>query len=78
MPTLEKELKTYETNKATLLASSEGKFVLIHGDQVLGIFAAEEDAVGAGYEKVGLNSSFLVKQIVAIEPTMYLYPRFCS
>ena len=34
---LETELKTYEANKQKLLLD-EGKFVLVHGDQILGVY----------------------------------------
>ena len=67
---LEKELDTYK-NKLTELASSEGKFVLIHGDQVAGIFDTYADAIKEGYEKFGLDP-FLVKQIQAVERIQFV------
>ena len=66
---LEHELKTYEQKLSDLLAH-QGKFVLIHDDEVAGIFGAYEDAIRAGYEKYGL-SPFLVKQILAVERVQY-------
>ena len=66
---LEHELKTYEQRLPDLRAH-EGKFVLIHDDEVVGIFVAYEDAIRAGYEKYGL-SPFLVKQIHAVERVQY-------
>lgn len=62
---LEKELCTYAAQLPELLAE-EGRFVLISGAQVIGTFAAYEDALAAGYEKCGLRP-FLVKQISAVE-----------
>ncbi len=56
---LEKELKTYEAN-AEKWTENNGKFVLIHGDDVVDFFAAYEDAIKAGYQKFGLDP-FLVK-----------------
>ena len=58
---LEKELETYKA-KLPSLCESEGKWVLIHGTEIKGIFAAYEDALAEGYKAFGLNP-FLVKQI---------------
>jgi len=66
---LETELKTYEANKQKLLLD-EGKFVLIHGNQILGIYETYEDALKVGYEKCKLEP-FLVKQIQALEQVHY-------
>ncbi len=67
MPTLlDSELSTYEKHKSELVASSEGKFVLIHADQVMGVFDSKMDAIAQGYKLFG-NSPFLVKQILKIE-----------
>lgn len=35
---LEREAKTYEEKKTELLANSAGKYVVIHGDQVAGVW----------------------------------------
>jgi hypothetical protein len=67
---LEKELETYK-KKLSELEASEGKFVLIHGDEVVGIFAAYEDALREGYEKFNLTP-FLVKKIQAVEQVQYV------
>ena len=63
---LKKELETYERKKPDLLAQA-GKFALIKGDEVLGVYESYADALKIGYEKCGL-SPFLVKKIQAIEP----------
>ena len=60
---LEKELRTYAEKLPELLAE-QGRFVLISGADVLGTFAAYEDALAAGYEKCGVRP-FLVKRISA-------------
>jgi len=64
-PLLEKELETYK-NKLPELKQHEGKFVLIHGDQVIDTFATYEDAIKEGYKQFKLEP-FLVKQIHSIE-----------
>ncbi len=63
---LSKELETYEANLERLLAAHEGQFVLVHGDQVLGTFDSQMDAVTSGYRQLG-NVPFLVKQLVKDE-----------
>jgi len=63
---LDVEIKTYEQQRDKLLGTSEGKFVLIRGNQVVGIYDSKMDAISAGYQQFG-NVPFLVKQIVKIE-----------
>ncbi len=43
-----------------------GKFVLIHGADVLAADETKHDAIAAGYETFG-NVPFLVKQVVPME-----------
>lgn len=62
---LEKELETYR-RELTRLASDEGKWVLIKGDEVIEIFETYEDALKIGYQRFGLEP-FMVKQIQTIE-----------
>ncbi|HVW76208.1 MAG TPA: hypothetical protein VHB45_01255 [Alloacidobacterium sp.] len=64
--TLEKELATYQ-EKLPELKQHEGKFVLIHGNEVVDFFSTYDDAIKAGYQKFNL-APFLVKQIQTIEP----------
>jgi hypothetical protein len=65
MAALEREIKTYK-EKLPELQASEGKFVLISGDSVSGVFDSYQDALAAGYERFGMNP-FLVKQISTVE-----------
>ena len=66
---LETELKTYQAQKQTLLRD-EGKYVVIHGSEILGVYATYEDALKIGYEKCKLEP-FLVKKIEAVEQAHY-------
>lgn len=66
---LELEIQTYEKNRNKLIASSEGKYVLIHKDEILGVFETQNDAIIQGYNELG-NIPFLVKQILTIESTL--------
>ena len=68
--TLEKELETYK-NKFPELKDNEGKFVLIHGEDVVNVFSTYEDALKQGYQKFGLTP-FLVKQIQTIEQVQFI------
>ncbi len=63
---LDSELETYERHKEELLGSAEGKFVLIRGEEIAGVYETKADAIAQGYRKYG-NVPFLVKQILKIE-----------
>lgn len=62
---LERELATYKA-KLQELKEQAGKYVLIHGDDVIDTFSAYDDALKDGYDKFGLEP-FLVKKIEAVE-----------
>jgi len=66
MAKLDAELKTYEDHRDELLGTAEGKFILIHGAEVVGVFDAESDAIREGYERFG-NVPFLVKRVERVE-----------
>ncbi|HYL74164.1 MAG TPA: hypothetical protein VEU96_08155 [Bryobacteraceae bacterium] len=67
---LEREFETYKTKLPELIAD-EGKFVLIHGDQVVDIYGTYEDAIKAGYQKFQLEP-FLVQKIEVIEQVQFV------
>ena len=67
---LEKELATYR-QKLPELKGNEGKFVLIHGEDVVDTFTAYEDAIKEGYARFKLEP-FLVKQIHAVEQVQFV------
>jgi hypothetical protein len=67
---LEKELATYR-RKLPELRSSEGRFVLIHGDDVVDTYSGYDDAIKEGYGKFGLEP-FLVKQIQTVEQVQFV------
>ena len=70
---LERELQTYERELLKLLAH-EGKYALIHGDDVIGIFDTFAEALTVGYGRFGLDS-FMAQPIEA-EPVDVLTPDF--
>ena len=68
---LEKELETYR-QKLPELKDQEGRFVLIHDQQVDGTYTSYEDAITEGYAKFGLAIPFLVKRIQAVEQSLFI------
>lgn len=68
---LERELATFRSKLQELKAEHEGKFVLVHGDEVVDAFNSYEDALKAGYDRFGL-APFLVKQVHAIEQAQFV------
>lgn len=67
---LEKELETYNNHLAEWTADN-GKFVLIRGDEVKGVYGTYEDALKEGFETYGLNE-FLVKQIQTVQQVQFI------
>jgi hypothetical protein len=67
---LERELEVYKSKLPELLAN-EGKYVLIHGDDVVDTYGTYEDAIKEGYAKFKL-APFLVKQIQSIEQIHFI------
>lgn len=67
---LEREVATYKRKLPDLVAS-EGKFILIHGEDVVAIYDTYQDAIKEGYAKFQLEP-FLVKEIHAIEQAHFV------
>ena len=67
--TLAVELATYNQMLPKLL-KDEGKFALIFGTDLLGVFGTYEDALRTGYERAQLKP-FLVKKISGAETVAY-------
>lgn len=67
---LEKELETYK-QKLPELKEHTGKYVLIHGDDVVDFFAAYEDAIKAGYQRFKLEP-FMVRLINNVEQVLHV------
>ena len=66
---LQKEVETYNA-KLPELMSSLGKFVLIKGESVEGVYDTYADALKIGYERFKLEP-FLVKQIAPAEQIQF-------
>lgn len=59
---LERELGTFARLLPVLLDAAEGRWVLIKGNQLLGLFASQNEAINAGYAQLG-NQPFLTRQL---------------
>lgn len=66
---LEREKKTY-ADKLPSLKGQEGKFALVHGDE-LDVFTSYEDALKEGYHRFGLEP-FFVQRIEASQQVQYI------
>lgn len=69
-PSLEKEIETFNRLLRSTLLKDEGKYALIMGDTLIGVYGTYEDALGIGYEKAKL-APFLVKKISGAESISY-------
>ena len=65
MDPLAKEIETYK-NKLPEISGDAGKFVLISDDSIIGMYDSYQDALKAGYDKIGLKP-FLVRRISSVE-----------
>jgi hypothetical protein len=63
---LEVERYTYEANRERRLGTSEGKLVLIHGSDIVGVYESKMDAIAGGYRCFG-NVPFFAKEVVRVE-----------
>ena len=74
---LEKEVETYK-KKLPGLKEHEGKYALVHGNDLVDVFITYEDALKEGYQKFKLEP-FLVKRIESQEQihtiTRLLHPQ---
>jgi hypothetical protein len=62
---LDREIETFYRLRPTLV-KEEGRFAVIAGDMLLGVFDTYQDALTDGYKERGLDP-FLVKQISSVE-----------
>ena len=69
-PDLEREMATYQRMLGTLTATNEGRFAVIAGDELLGVYDTYPDALASGYAARGLTP-FLVKKISSVEVISY-------
>lgn len=66
IPELETEWRFFNEHRAEFVAQAPGKYALIKGDSLVGMFDSEVSAIRNGYEKLG-NVPFLVKQVTEVD-----------
>jgi hypothetical protein len=71
---LDRERATYLREKRRLIAEALGKYVLIKGDEVLGVYDTQKAAIDDGWKKLGRVPIFTHK-IVEVEPPPVYIPR---
>ena len=71
--TLSQELSWYESNKKAWIDSHRNEFVLIGRKTTIGFYATYEAAFKAGLDAFGVESDFLIKQVVEHEPVFVIY-----
>jgi hypothetical protein len=69
---LERELETFRRELPRLLAdpANVGKFALVHGEAVAGLYPSFDAALASGYDKFGLDP-FLVSEVTEHEEPRY-------
>jgi len=70
-PVLQEEYETYMRFKPSLLETAKGKYALIKGHHVLGVFDEFEVAYGAGLKRLG-NVPMFIHKVVEVEPVVRL------
>ncbi len=60
---LQQELDFFESQRFPLLDQAPGRYALIKGSELIGVFDSELEAARVGYRQIG-NVPFLIKHIV--------------
>ena len=63
---LEVELRFFESKKEEWLEKHRGRYVLIKGEELMGVFTSLEDAYNEGVKQYG-NQPFFIKQVTEVE-----------
>lgn len=64
---LEREIELYYIIRPDLVRSALGRFVLIKGQELVGVFQSEEDALAEAVARFGTEPS-LIRQVLDPEP----------
>jgi len=68
---LEKERRLFEQHRAEWLKQHHGQFVLIKGEELIGVFNTQQEALVEGARRFG-TESFLVRQVEESEQLVYI------
>lgn len=69
---LDRETQTFARAKSSLLAKWRGKFVVVHGKEIVGPFETQTAAIDEGWRRYGYGEPILAKQVVDVEMPVYL------
>ena len=67
------ELECFSRHKAEWLAHKTGQYVVIKGIEPLGFYPNFEAAYRAGAAAYGLDTDFLVKQVLEHDPVFFVF-----
>jgi hypothetical protein len=67
------ELEYYAQHKSEWLAKRTGQYVVVKDTGLLGFYPNFESAYRAGAAMYGVNTDFLVKQILEHEPVFFVF-----
>lgn len=68
---LDTALDTFEEHRRELVREAAGKFALVYGTELVGVFDSDEEALAKGYESFG-NVPFLVKEITEVDVPVHM------
>lgn len=68
---LERERDFFEVHRDRWLAECPGRFVVVHEDELVGVFATQSEALSEGAQRFGL-SPFLVRRIEVPQDPIYI------
>lgn len=61
---LKKEIEFFEQHREEWFEHHEGKIAVIHGTTLHGFYDTYETALKVGYDKCGIESPFLMKEVL--------------
>jgi hypothetical protein len=70
---LARELEYYAQHKSEWLAHESGNYVVVKDGGLLGFYPTFEAAYRAGAASYGVNTDFLVKQVLEHEPVFFVF-----
>ncbi|MGB7585526.1 MAG: hypothetical protein WBM11_11820 [Terriglobales bacterium] len=70
---LEADFQFFESHRAEWSRAEEGKYAVVHDEEVIGFFDDYGSGLRAGLAKFGPKVEFLVQQVCVEEPVFVIY-----
>ena len=70
---LRADFQVFESHRKEWVRDHEGKYVVMHKDEVVGFFDDYAAGLKAGIAKFGVKTEFLIQQVCAEEPVFVIY-----